>query len=541
MDHATAIFSAGIFAKEAGQRLLLILLKVGDRGFGGLYDKCSGNARHEYYKSGLRRVSMWSDKVMNEDLNFINTECPDFQEVFETCFAHYVLDRSLSSGRRATHKSPSLLLFMRGFLESLATHDTLLSGDFFSKKEVVGARIACMDACREAMNSLFNPDHVHLELVSEIGDVRSKNKRIALDDVSDIGPEDSVSQVGSGSRTRHSHVDLVSASRQHMVPALNRISSLRDGAPVNNVSRSHADIPFERETHPFVDEGYEGMEKTQVYTRRPNRGEQDDTSSAGYMNKLRDKDSKSQRLDNEQVHTRRQHRDEQDDTSSAGYMNKLRDTDNKSQRLDNEQVHTRRQHRDHDEQDDTFSAVYTNKLRDTNSKSQRPEVEQVNSRRQHLNEQDDTSSAVHTNKLRDTDIKSQRPDVEQVNARRQHHGGKDDISLVGKMQEETSKLRGSDTDIMSKQKSKQSHSGSDVEKFMELKDRTVFDDEYKKLYDLNTPSSGLKCGDTTSVLRSSKPHEKMSEVSNISSYKPNQPSLSKVPHDTLGSVSKTFR
>jgi len=496
---------------------------------------------------------------------------------------------------------------MRGFLESLATHDTLLSGDFFSKKEVVGARIACMDACREAMNSLFNPDHVHLELVSEIGDVRSKNKRIALDDVSDIGPEDSVSQVGSGSRTRHSHVDLVSESRQHMVPALNRISSLRDGAPVNNVSRSHADIPFERETHSFVDEGYEGMEKTQVYTRRPNRGEQDDTSSAGYMNKLRDKDSKSQRLDNEQVHTRRQHRDEQDDTSSAGYMNKLRDTgnksqrldneqvhtrrqhrdeqddtssagymnklrdkdsksqrldneqvhtrrqhrdeqddtssaaymnklrdtDNKSQRLDNEQVHTRRQHRDHDEQDDTFSAVYTNKLRDTNSKSQRPEVEQANSRRQHLNEQDDTSSAVHTNKLRDTDIKSQRPDVEQVNARRQHHGGKDDISLVGKMQEETSKLRGSDTDIMSKQKSKQSHSGSDVEKFMELKDRTVFDDEYKKLYDPNTPSSGLKCGDATSVLRSSKPHEKMSEVSNISSYKPNQQSLSKVPHDTL--------
>ena len=99
--------AAGIFNSENGQRLLQILLQLGDRGFEGLYHKCKSNIHGDYYQLGLRRVHMWSDSVLNEDITFITTQCPDFEETFESCFVEYVTDRYRSKSR-PTLKCPRI-------------------------------------------------------------------------------------------------------------------------------------------------------------------------------------------------------------------------------------------------------------------------------------------------------------------------------------------------------------------------------------------------------------------------------------------------
>ena len=90
---SAGVYAAGIFAHESGQRLLHILLKLGERGFGGLFDKCSQNIPGSYYQTGLRRVSQWSEDVLLEDINFVKSDCPDISETYETCFAQYLMDR----------------------------------------------------------------------------------------------------------------------------------------------------------------------------------------------------------------------------------------------------------------------------------------------------------------------------------------------------------------------------------------------------------------------------------------------------------------
>lgn len=198
-----AVFAAGIFAHESGQRLLQILLKLGDRGFGGLYEKCTSNINGSYYQAGLKRVSAWSDSVLLEDIEYVKASCPDMEETCDACFVQYVLDRFRQ--KRSTHRCPPLIDFVRNFLESLGQHESLITGEYFSKRDPVVTRVACMDAARQAFYSLVTSENVRVELASEVGSVaRSVAPSFASrvekqkDNINlEIRPDDSISQVGS--------------------------------------------------------------------------------------------------------------------------------------------------------------------------------------------------------------------------------------------------------------------------------------------------------------------------------------------------------
>ena len=189
-----AIFAAGIFAHEVGQRLLQILLKLGDRGFKGLYARCNGiknGVNGVYYQTGLKRVSSWSQDVINEDIAFVRESCPDMDETFVECFGKYVVDR-FGQNKRVCHKCPPIDSFVRIFLESLGQHEALITGAFFDSRDQAIKRIACMDTCRQALYTLVSMDNVRVELESEVGSITQHKK---LSD--SIYPDDSISQIGS--------------------------------------------------------------------------------------------------------------------------------------------------------------------------------------------------------------------------------------------------------------------------------------------------------------------------------------------------------
>lgn len=219
---STATLAAGMFASESGQRLLHILLQLGDRGFKGLYDKCMHNLEGEYYQTGLRRASSWSEGVIREDIDYVKQACPDLEETFGACFVSYVADR-YRGRKRPTVQCPPLVNFVKSFYESLGAHESLATGDYFVKRDPVLKRVACMDACRTALYGLMSAETVRIELLSEVGEgsvVAAKYARAppsvvstaskaqhhqTLEEASRAGvdlsddvvkPEDSISQVG---------------------------------------------------------------------------------------------------------------------------------------------------------------------------------------------------------------------------------------------------------------------------------------------------------------------------------------------------------
>ena len=181
-----ASLAVGIFATESGQRLLHILTEFAERGFRGLYDKCRNDLQGEYYQQGLTRVKLWSDAVIAEDIEFVKRSCPDADETLETCFMQYAADRFRGRRRTARVHCPPLFEFVRSFLESLAAHEELRTGNYFSKRDSLLRRVACMDSARQAMYALTTPQTVKVELASDVGF-----------DAEDVQPGDSVSQVGS--------------------------------------------------------------------------------------------------------------------------------------------------------------------------------------------------------------------------------------------------------------------------------------------------------------------------------------------------------
>ena len=201
MASATAMMAAGIFAHESGQRLLHILLALGERGFKGLYDKCASNLAGDYYQAGLRRVHAWSDDVLREDVEYVRRECPDFDETYEACFVQHVADR-YRGRKRPTARCPQLLEFVRRFLESLGQHECLATGEYFAKRDPLYKRVACMDAARQALYALVTAESVRVELLSEAGASQSKPLAEAsdVDLARAVAPEDSISQVGGSGR-----------------------------------------------------------------------------------------------------------------------------------------------------------------------------------------------------------------------------------------------------------------------------------------------------------------------------------------------------
>ena len=142
---STHILATGIFASEAGQRFLHILMKMADVAIRPLYTKSNGIADSQYYQQGLRRVHTWSDECVQEDIRRVQSECPDLEDTMETCFVCFVRDR-FSGARRPTTCNPSYVEFTRRYYESLSLHDHMVAGTFFT--DSLSKRITCMECAR---------------------------------------------------------------------------------------------------------------------------------------------------------------------------------------------------------------------------------------------------------------------------------------------------------------------------------------------------------------------------------------------------------
>ena len=261
--NSESVFSAGIFGTEGGQRFLFILMKLADRGFRGLYEKCSSNLSGSYYQQGLRRVSAWSESVIKEDLEIVASECPDMQDTYDDCFSEYV--KSRFHKKQASHNCPPFSTFTRAFLESLGRHESLCSGEYFSKRDTVLIRIACMDSARQALYTLVTAENVNIELASEVGSVaRSDTRKYSgaastpplvvnnrevvmegeeeeeFEEVPDVLPSDSISQVGIPSQGKRE------LSPKHARSEVSAVSRGSAKIPPSTVVSRH-DFPVEAE------------------------------------------------------------------------------------------------------------------------------------------------------------------------------------------------------------------------------------------------------------------------------------------------------
>lgn len=178
---------SGIFASECGQRFLQILLEYGNRGFKALYDKCRHNLTGGYYQMGLSRVHAWPDETIDEDSRYILSRFPDADDTFRECFQRYLKD-----GFRECRDTscPTLNAFARAYYVHLGEHQSLLSGDYFSARDVLTKRYTCMDACRHALFELTKNPVPNVVLASEAS--------YHPDELNaSIHPHDSISQVGA--------------------------------------------------------------------------------------------------------------------------------------------------------------------------------------------------------------------------------------------------------------------------------------------------------------------------------------------------------
>ena len=202
------ILSAGIFATEPGQRLLTISDMLAHRAFEGLYAKCRDNVNGTYYQTGLKRVHVWSDDIVKEDIAFVCRTCPDMEETYERCFVNYVEERFCGSSRPVV-QCPPVLRFVRRFLESVALHEYMQTAEYFTTRDIVQRRITCIDAARQAFYSIVNADSVRMEMESVASRATTApppgasnhhrgtaSRSVVLEsEEDDIHPSDSISQV----------------------------------------------------------------------------------------------------------------------------------------------------------------------------------------------------------------------------------------------------------------------------------------------------------------------------------------------------------
>ena len=163
---SSSFLATGIFATEPGQRFLYILLRIGDRGFRALFEKCNGETDNRYYQEGLKRCSGWSDEVFNEDYEFVCESCPDLEETYRSTFTKYTVDRF---GTLKDIRYPSFHLFLKRFLVSLSEHECMKSGDYFRSRDPMISRLSCMDASRQTFYMIVTSEEKpDVELASEV-------------------------------------------------------------------------------------------------------------------------------------------------------------------------------------------------------------------------------------------------------------------------------------------------------------------------------------------------------------------------------------
>lgn len=166
------LLTGGIFARENGQRLLQILVLIGDRALRGLYDKCTNNGdnpngvKSEYYRTGLQRIRTWPERTFQEDIASVSEICPDFRDTFEAFFADFMHERY-----RGTKHSviPETSTFVREFMIGLAMQPALTSGKFFEEDPLI-TRVACSEAARNVLYGFFSrgADDGGVELQSDV-------------------------------------------------------------------------------------------------------------------------------------------------------------------------------------------------------------------------------------------------------------------------------------------------------------------------------------------------------------------------------------
>lgn len=249
----------GIFTTEPGQRLLTITELLTKRGFEGLYEKCATNLTGNYYQTGLRRVHMWSDNVIDEDIDYVRGRCPDLDETYEACFVNYIAER-YTGNQRPTINCPSIHTFVRRYLESVAQQDSITTGDFFATKDPLMRRITCMDATRSALYALVTAESLRIELASEVSarptttrqlsetrNVEQYRRTLEEDDVAtEVKPEDSVSQVESVRSSRivpPQRDPTPPRSREPPPPQRDTTPPRTREPPVPSVQRQHSPPP----------------------------------------------------------------------------------------------------------------------------------------------------------------------------------------------------------------------------------------------------------------------------------------------------------
>lgn len=209
---SASLLAVGIFARESGQRLLTILDKLVDSAFRGLYDRARGDCASEYYQTGLRRVAMWTDETLSEDVARVRGACPDVEETVQQCFTLYVTER-FDGKQRPTIACPPLLEFVRKFLDAMGQQRVVMDGSYFVRAcDPIATRFACTEAARIAFFQLVSAASVRVECASTVaGSVveswapappsqppprhHPQPRPIETCD-DDIVPEDSISNVG---------------------------------------------------------------------------------------------------------------------------------------------------------------------------------------------------------------------------------------------------------------------------------------------------------------------------------------------------------
>mgnify|MGYP007000196502 CR=1 len=71
---------------------------------------------------------------------------------------------------------PSLLEFVRVFLDYMSQQDILVSAEYFTKKDILAQRVATMDAARSALSALSTENNIKVELASQVSSVPPTRK-----------------------------------------------------------------------------------------------------------------------------------------------------------------------------------------------------------------------------------------------------------------------------------------------------------------------------------------------------------------------------
>ena len=183
---------------ESGQRMLQLCERLVDMAIRPLHKRCTSSSgewtNEDFYKESMHNIRVWPVTILERDLAALRDAHPDCDETYRQCFAQYARERFGSGDRRRTAvQPPEMLSFYRILLEEISKCADFRGGTYFFDDTTHGARReACMEMARDAMNALTSPESVQVDLVSEVSGAVSRRGH----DDDEIGPEDSVSQIG---------------------------------------------------------------------------------------------------------------------------------------------------------------------------------------------------------------------------------------------------------------------------------------------------------------------------------------------------------